>query len=81
MPGTGIPGFTKRAIDMARAGVYNLRIHHDRVIEPLLRDWKIGSFADLTAEAAEVQQKLMELPTRLARQADLFERRYGPAIG
>ena len=81
MPGTGIPSFTRRAIDMARAGVYNLRIHHDRVIEPLLRDWKISSLTDLTPDAAQIQQKLMELPTKLARRADLFERRYGAATG
>jgi acyl-[acyl-carrier-protein] desaturase len=81
MPGTGIPRFTKRAVDMARVGVYNLRIHRDRVIEPLLRDWKIGSRSGLTSEAAEVQQKLMDLPARLARQAELFERRYGPVAG
>ena len=47
MPGTGIPGFLRRDVDMAKVGVYNLRLHNDRVITPLLRDWKVADLSDL----------------------------------
>jgi acyl-[acyl-carrier-protein] desaturase len=76
MPGLSIPGFLQRALDMARAGVYNLRIHHDRVLQPLLTAWNVEQLTGLTARAAEIQQKLMELPGRVLQQAERFEKRY-----
>jgi acyl-[acyl-carrier-protein] desaturase len=79
MPGVGMPNYIRRAIEMAKAGVYNLRIHHDRVLLPLLRDWKVDTLTGLTSKAAEFQQKLMELPAVIAQKADAFERRYGMA--
>jgi acyl-[acyl-carrier-protein] desaturase len=37
MPGSVVPGFARKAVQIARAGIYDLRIHHDDVIMPLLR--------------------------------------------
>lgn len=79
MPGTSIPGFVRRAVDMARIGVYNLRIHHDRVLLPLIRDWGIENLTGLTSRAREMQQKVMELPASVMRKAEIFERRMGMA--
>jgi acyl-[acyl-carrier-protein] desaturase len=79
MPGTSIPGFVRRAVDMARAGVYNLRIHHDRVLLPLIRDWGIENLTGLTAKARELQEKVMEIPAAVLRKAEVFERRMGIA--
>jgi acyl-[acyl-carrier-protein] desaturase len=77
MPGTVIPGYLRRAVEMARAAVYNLRIHHDRVLQPLLRDWKIESLTGLSTKAEEIQEKLLELPDKVMRRAEAFERRFG----
>lgn len=77
MPGTAIPGFVRRAVDMAKAGVYNLRIHHDRVLVPLIRDWGVEHLTGLTSKARELQQKVMELPAQVLRKAEIFERRMG----
>ena len=41
MPGVGIEGFTRKALQMARAGIYDLRIHHDEILWPLLRHWNL----------------------------------------
>ncbi len=79
MPGSSIPGFLRRSVAIARAGVYNLRIHHDRVLWPLLDYWKIGSLSGLTGEAAEFQEKIMALPDRVMRSAERFEARFGTA--
>lgn len=79
MPGTGIPGYLRRSIEMAKAAVYNLRIHNDRVIAPLLRDWKIDQLTDLTAQARELQEAIMDLPAKVLRRAEAFERRFGMA--
>jgi acyl-[acyl-carrier-protein] desaturase len=79
MPGTSIPGFVRRAVEMARAGVYNLRVHHDRVLVPLIRDWGVEHLEGLNARARELQQKIMELPAQVMRKAEVFERRIGMA--
>jgi acyl-[acyl-carrier-protein] desaturase len=79
MPGTGIPSFARRALEMARIGIYNLRIHHDRIVEPLLRDWDIAGLTDLTPEARRYQEMILDLPGQLLRKAEVFERRYGAA--
>ena len=77
MPGVAIPGFVRRSIDVAKAGVYNLRIHHDRVVMPLLKDWKIADMTDLTDKAAEFQDKIMALPAEIMTKAEVFEKRIG----
>jgi acyl-[acyl-carrier-protein] desaturase len=41
MPGSVIPGFARKAVQMAKAGIYDLRIHHDDVVQPVLRFWKV----------------------------------------
>ncbi|MCH7585095.1 MAG: acyl-ACP desaturase [Acidobacteria bacterium] len=81
MPGTVIPGFVRRAVDMARVGVYSLRIHHDRVLEPLLRDWRIEHLTGLSAKAREFQEKIMEIPDRVLKAAEIFERRTARLAG
>jgi len=77
MPGAAMPRFLRRSIDVAKAGVYNLRIHHDRVVVPLLKDWSIGDLTGLTTAAAEVQEKIMALPAQIMEKAERFERRVG----
>jgi acyl-[acyl-carrier-protein] desaturase len=74
-----MPNFLRRAVEMAKAGVYNLRIHHDRVIVPLMRDWGIDRLDGLSVKAQEIQDKLLAFPTQLARKAEVFERRAGLA--
>jgi len=79
MPGIAMPNFMRRAVEMAKAGVYNLRIHHDRVVVPVLRDWGIERLDGLSVKAQEIQEKLIEFPAQLSRKAEAFERRYGTA--
>ena len=76
MPGIGIPGFLRRSIDIAKAGVYNLRIHHDRVLIPLIEQWGIASMDGLSAKASELQEKLLELPAQIMAKAERFEARF-----
>lgn len=72
-----MPNFVRRSIDVAKAGVYNLRIHHDRVLLPLIKDWNIAGITGLTPAAAEIQEKILAIPERVLRQAEVFERRVG----
>lgn len=79
MPGVGIPGFVRRSIEVAKAGVYNLRVHHDNVVLPLLRQWKIAELKDLTPTAAEFQERLLALPAAILQRAERFEARFASA--
>jgi len=77
MPGTGIPGYLRRSIDIARAGVYNLRVHHDNVVAPLISQWGLDKLEGLSARAAEFQDKIMAIPADLIGKAERFEARFG----
>jgi acyl-[acyl-carrier-protein] desaturase len=78
MPGTGIPGFTRRAAVVAKAGIYDLRVHRDEVVAPLLRYWKVFELEGLPAEAeqarAELRAVLDELDARVSRLLSRRER-------
>ena len=42
MPGLEIPEFQAKAIEIAKHGIYDLRIHHDQVVLPVLfKHWRI----------------------------------------
>ena len=75
MPGTGIPNFNRRAVAIARAGIYNLRIHAEQVVQPLLRHWRIDAIEGLDARESELQEKILAIPDTLIAQAEAFEAR------
>jgi acyl-[acyl-carrier-protein] desaturase len=68
MPGTGIPGFAEHAKAIARAGIYDLGVHHDAILRPVvLGHWDIASRQDLTPSAEAAQRRLVQFITRLGR--------------
>ena len=75
MPGTAIPGYLRKAAQMARAGIYDLRIHHDEVIWPMLRHWRIFERDGLNASAQEARSRLAAYLTELDASAKRFEER------
>ena len=49
MPGTGIPGFADHAKAIARAGIYDLAVHHDSILRPVvLGHWDVAGSQGLT---------------------------------
>lgn len=68
MPGTGIPGFVRRAAIVARAGIYDLRVHRDEVVTPLLRFWKVFEIAGCEREQQQLTAVLAEIDRRVERQ-------------
>ena len=78
MPGTVIPNFLRRSFEIAKAGVYNMRVHHDKVVMPLIQQWGIADLTDLTPRAQELQEKVLALPAEIALRAEKFEARYSP---
>jgi len=77
MPGTGIPGFAEHAKAIARAGIYDLVVHHDAILRPVvLGHWDIAGRQDLTPSAEAAQNRLVQFITRLGRaSARVKERR------
>jgi acyl-[acyl-carrier-protein] desaturase len=60
MPGFEIAEFRRKAIEIAKAGIYDLRIHHDQVVLPVLfTHWRIDRLTGLSDEANEARDGLM----------------------
>jgi acyl-[acyl-carrier-protein] desaturase len=77
MPGTGIPNFEAHAAVIARAGIYDLNVHHDQILVPvILRQWKVQDLTGLTDEAEVARDSLLDRISRTGRiGARLAERR------
>jgi acyl-[acyl-carrier-protein] desaturase len=75
MPGHGIPGFERAAARMAIGGVYNLRIHHDDVLQPVLRRLKVSTLSGLGPEGLRAQEEIGVFMAGLNDQATRFDER------
>jgi len=75
MPGAVIPSFARKAALMAKAGIYDLRIHHDDVVMPLLRYWKIFDLTGLGPVGEAAREELATFIKGLDTQASRFEER------
>jgi acyl-[acyl-carrier-protein] desaturase len=75
MPGAGIPNFLRKAADMAKAGIYDLRVHRDEVLLPILRYWGVFELSGLDAAAEEARRRLAEHLDTLDAAAKRFEER------
>ena len=73
MPGAGIPGFQRKAVEMAVEGIYDLRQHKDEVLAPLLRFWKVFELEGLSDEGEAARTELAEFMDALEKQALRFE--------
>lgn len=73
MPGTGIPDFDRHAALIAQAGIYDLQIHHEQILAPVvLRQWDAANISGLSGDGAQAQEKLMK---RMA-QSERVAKRY-----
>ena len=68
MPGTGIPGFVRRAAVIARAGIYDLTVHREQVLTPLLGYWRIFE-RELPPAAEAVRDQLALVLEEIDRRA------------
>jgi len=68
MPGTGIPDFERLAREIARVGIYDLLIHHDQILQPVvLRHWKIDQVTGLSSEAEKAREALLKRIERIGK--------------
>jgi acyl-[acyl-carrier-protein] desaturase len=80
MPGAGMENFTRKAAQMAKAGIYDLRIHHDEVIWPLLRHWGVFEAEGLDPSAEQRRVELRRFLDQLDAQATRYEARRAQTI-
>jgi acyl-[acyl-carrier-protein] desaturase len=73
MPGTDIAGFQRKAVEMAIAGVYDIRLHRDDVVAPVLRFWNVFEIEGLDAEGEQARTELADFMAELDKQALRFE--------
>jgi acyl-[acyl-carrier-protein] desaturase len=82
MPGTGIHNFAARAASIARAGIYDLALHYDQVLVPVvLRHWKLEEIEGLSAEAEEARDRVLHYMRRLESVARRLAERRGAKDG
>jgi acyl-[acyl-carrier-protein] desaturase len=75
MPGAGIKGFRRKAVEMAMAGIYDLRIHHDEVVLPLVRKLRIFELEGLSPEAEAARAELSGFLAEMAASAARLDER------
>jgi acyl-[acyl-carrier-protein] desaturase len=75
MPGHGIENFARKSVQIAMAGIYDLRIHHDEVVLPVLRNINALEIAGLGVEGEKARDELVAHLTELDRAATKFTER------
>ena len=75
MPGHSIENFSRKSVQIAMAGIYDLRIHHDEVIIPVLRNLKALEVTGLSDDGEKARDELVEFLAELDRQATRFTER------
>lgn len=68
MPGTGIPEFSRHSKAIADSGIYDIAIHHDQILQPVvIREWAVEELEGLSDEAEESRRKLLRQIERIGR--------------
>jgi acyl-[acyl-carrier-protein] desaturase len=75
MPGHTIENFLRKSVAIANAGIYDLRLHRDEVLMPVLRQWKVFEREDLTGEGDKAREELTGFLDTLEEGATRFEER------
>lgn len=70
MPGMeSIPSFWPKAKTIAEAKIYDLDIHAQKVVRPILKHWNVANMPGLTGEGAKAQEKLGRLLDNIENKA------------
>jgi acyl-[acyl-carrier-protein] desaturase len=72
MPGHTIENFGRKSAQIAMAGVYDLRIHHDEVVVPILRQLRVFDRDGLSGDGERARDELSEFLVGLDKAANRF---------
>jgi acyl-[acyl-carrier-protein] desaturase len=74
MPGVSMPHFREMADVVRRAGIYGPR-DYLKIVEELINFWAIEAVTGLDEMGRKAQEKILAVPARLLRVADMMETR------
>jgi acyl-[acyl-carrier-protein] desaturase len=72
MPGAGMTDYARNSVIIAKAGIYDLRLHHDAVVQPVLKYWRVFERTDLSSEGDKAREELADFLVGLDAQATRF---------
>ncbi|HEX4728899.1 MAG TPA: acyl-ACP desaturase [Jatrophihabitans sp.] len=72
MPGATMPDYLRNSVTIAKAGIYDLRLHHDAVVAPILKFWQVFERTDLGPVGEQARTELAEFMAGLDAQASRF---------
>jgi acyl-[acyl-carrier-protein] desaturase len=75
MPGHTIDGFLRKSVAIANAGIYDLRVHLDDVVAPVLRQWRVFEIEGLRADGDKAREELSDFLEGLDVAASRFVER------
>jgi acyl-[acyl-carrier-protein] desaturase len=75
MPGHTIENFGRKSAQIAMAGIYDLRIHHDEVVTPILRQLRVFERTGLSGDGEAAREELAAFLAGLDRNASRFTER------
>jgi len=76
MPGVGIPNFKRHSYAIAKAGIYDLALHHDQILQPVvMRHFKVAELEGLTPEAEDARSALIKHIERIGKAGERMKAR------
>jgi acyl-[acyl-carrier-protein] desaturase len=72
MPGANMPGFGRKAVQIALAGIYDLQQHLDDVVSPVLRAWNVFERNDLSGDGLVARDELTAFMEKSGKEAAIF---------
>jgi acyl-[acyl-carrier-protein] desaturase len=72
MPGANMPGFGRKAVQIALAGIYDMQQHLEEVIAPVLRAWEVFERNDLTGDGLVARDELTAFLNKTTEESNRF---------
>jgi len=72
MPGAGMPGWGRKSVQIALAGIYDLPLHLTDVLNPVLRAWDIFNVEGLDDDGKAAQVELKAFMDNMAVEVERF---------
>ncbi len=72
MPGAGMPGWGRKSVQIALAGIYDLPLHLTDVLHPVLRAWDIFNIEGLDDDGKAAQAELKAFLDNMAVEVERF---------
>ena len=72
MPGANMPGFGRKAVQIALAGIYDMQQHLEEVVAPVLRAWDVFERNDLSGDGLVARDELVQFLAKTTAESDRF---------